>query len=268
MRAVEYSALLDWFEAYLGEFRENGRLHPMQELKRAHSLRVAENAALLAAGLRLRPGEQRLARAAGLLHDAGRFSQFRDHGSLSDAVTTDHGAQGRAVLEKFAAGLVGDKAEWEDLLAAVQFHNRRTADIPPLPKAAAALLGLLRDADKLDIMEVVLRSVAADGFRDLPAMLPHMSPGRGLTPGLVEKARSGQGLATGELRTAADMLLMAACWFDDLNLPGAHQLAARRGLLARLREELPADPEVDLLFAGIEGRSRAAAAGTEEKHER
>jgi HD superfamily phosphodiesterase len=132
---------------------------------------VAENAALLAAGLRLPPGEQRLARAAGLLHDVGRFSQCRDHGSLSDAVTTDHGAKGRKVLEKQAADLFKDPQERERLFAAVQFHNRRTADIPPLPKDAAALLNLLRDADKLDIMEVVLRSVAADGFRGLLARL-------------------------------------------------------------------------------------------------
>jgi hypothetical protein len=63
MRADEYSALHRWFDVYLDGFSEKGTLHPLYELKRSHSLRVADNAALL---------------AAGLVHDAGRFAQS-DH---------------------------------------------------------------------------------------------------------------------------------------------------------------------------------------------
>ena len=259
MRAEEYSALHGWFDAYLDGFREKGVLHPLQELKRSHSLRVADNAALLAAGLQLAPGDILLARAAGLVHDIGRFSQFRDHGSLSDDDTTDHGAEGRTTLEAMTAGFFGDAEERNRLFTAVQYHNRRTADIPVLETESAELLKLLRDADKLDIMEVVLGSVAADGFRDLPVMLPHMGPGRELTPGLLDKAVSASGLNIAELRTVADMLLMTASWFYDLNYPASHRLAARRGFLTRLRGELPATAETEKFFRNLESISQAAA---------
>lgn len=264
MRAEEYRALQEWFENYLAGFRENGALHPMLELKRVHSLRVAENAALLAAMLRAGPAELRLARAAGLLHDVGRFGQFRSYGSLRDSDTVDHAAEGRRVLEAQAAGLVKDERERARLLGAVQFHNRKTSDIPA-EEGRDVLLKLLRDADKLDIMEVVLRSVTADGFRDLPEMLPHIGPGREPSPGLLAKAAGGKGLSSGELRTVADMLLLTASWFYDLNYPAAHWLAARRGLLARLRRELPGTREVGAFFSGLETWSGSAANGKQEE---
>ncbi|HAH30843.1 MAG TPA: hypothetical protein DCL44_00855 [Elusimicrobia bacterium] len=261
MRADEYSAIHRWFDVYLDGFRKKGALHPLHELKRSHSLRVADNAALLAAGLELAPGEILLARAAGLVHDAGRFAQFRDHGSLRDDDTVDHGAEGRNTLEALAAGFFSDACERDRLFTAVQYHNRRTADIPALEPESAKLLKLLRDADKLDIIEVVLASMAADGFRDLPVMLPHMEAGREFTPGLLAKAAGGSGLNTSELRTAADMLLMSASWFYDLNYPASHRLAVRRGLLSRLRRELPATDETADFFRNLENISQAAAAG-------
>jgi len=257
MTGKEYSALRAWFEDYAAGFGENGGLPPMLELKRLHSLRVAENAGLLANGLGR--GKAPLVQAAGLLHDVGRFSQFRTYGSFRDADTVDHGAEGRKVLQERASGLFRDPREGECLFAAVEFHNRRTEDIPSLEENSAALLGLLRDADKLDIIEVVLDSVAADGFQDLPAMLPHIGLGRELTPGLLAKAAAGEGLYSSELRTVADMLLLAASWFYDLNSPAAHRLAARRGLLPRLRRELPATEEVNLFFSELERESKSAA---------
>lgn len=261
----EYQSLSAWFDGYMDSFRGgNNALPPMLELKRLHSLRVAENAALLAAMLKTGPGEVLLARAAGLLHDLGRFSQFRDYGSLRDSDTVDHAAEGRRVLEAETAGLFGDLAERERLFAAVEFHNRRTSDIPA-EQGRAILLKLLHDADKLDIIEVVLRSVATDGFRDLPGMLPHIGLGRELSPGLLAKAAGGKGLSSGELRTVADMLLMTASWFYDLHYPAAHLLAARRGFLPRLRKELPGTKEVGVFFAELEAWSGSAANGKQEE---
>ena len=42
--------LRTWFERYVDGFRDReGFLHPLLELKRCHSLRVAENAGIIAA---------------------------------------------------------------------------------------------------------------------------------------------------------------------------------------------------------------------------
>ena len=85
--------LWTWFERYIDRFRDReGVLHPMLELKRCHSLRVAENAGVIAAALSLPESEQLLAEGVGLVHDVGRFTRFAQYGSFRDADTVDHGA--------------------------------------------------------------------------------------------------------------------------------------------------------------------------------
>ncbi|PIU20687.1 MAG: hypothetical protein COT18_00945 [Elusimicrobia bacterium CG08_land_8_20_14_0_20_59_10] len=253
MTGGEYAALAGWFEQYMSGFREGGVLLPALEIKRGHSLRTAENAALIAAGLGYGGEEELLARAAGLLHDAGRFTQFAQHGSFRDAGTLDHGLEGRRVLEEKMPDVLKNPEEKEALLCAVSWHNRRTEDIPrDLPSGRSALLKLVRDADKLDIFDIVLRSVEADGFRELPAMLPNIKLSRNLTPGVLAKVLNRESPASGELSTLADFLLSTASWFFDLNYLPSRRLAVERGVLRGFRRELPRGAELDRFFAEIE----------------
>ena len=72
-----FNKLRDWFTAYAKRFADaDGTLHPMQQLKLAHSLRVAKNARLIAEGLAWAAPQVALAEIIGLLHDTGRFPQF------------------------------------------------------------------------------------------------------------------------------------------------------------------------------------------------
>lgn len=238
-------------------FRDGSILSSPFELKHLHSLRVAENAALIAAGLGLAQEEIELARAAGLLHDTGRFPQFARYGSFKDADTVDHGLEGRRVLEEAAP--FADADGRERLLCAVQYHNRKAEDIPPgLPAAQSDLLRLVRDADKLDIMDIVLDSIDADGFKDLPGMLPNIKLSRELTPGVLDKALSGESMSSGKLSTLADFLVMLASWFYDLNYIPSRRLAAQRGILPRIRGKLPDTAGIREFFSDIKETMRVS----------
>jgi HD-GYP domain-containing protein (c-di-GMP phosphodiesterase class II) len=67
------------FLAYVESFGTDEGLHPMMKLKRAHTLRVARLAREIAAEMGWSGEDVRLAEAAGVLHDVGRFTQYRDH---------------------------------------------------------------------------------------------------------------------------------------------------------------------------------------------
>ena len=194
-------SLRTWFERYIDRFRDReGVLSPLLDLKHAHSLRVAENAAFIAAALSLPETERRLAEGAGLVHDVGRFTQFTRHGSFRDADTVDHGAEGRMVLEAQDLSFLPDPGDRERLLCVVEYHNRKRTDIPSgLSPGQDRFLRLIRDADKLDIMELVLRAVAADGFQDLPGMLPHIRLCRELSPGVLTEAEKTGSVSNGNL---------------------------------------------------------------------
>lgn len=261
MESAEYKSVSAWFDAYVDGYRgADGLLPGPLELKRVHSLKVAENAARIGEGLSLRKDRTLLASAAGLLHDTGRFTQYARYASFIDADSLDHGLEGRGVLEREAAGFFKDKTEFSRLLCSVQYHNRKTEDIPPgLSSSGESLLRLVRDADKLDIMEILAGSVEADGFQGLPALLPGIRLSRELSPGVLEAAAAGENLSLKKLRTLGDVMAMAASWYYDLNYTPSLVLAEDRHYLARLRRQLPEATGISDLFKKLSkeaGRER------------
>lgn len=245
--------LTDWFERYVDRYRDSGGLLPFAlELKYTHSRRVAENARLIAQELGLSPEDIQLSHVCGLVHDVGRFSQLEQFGSFHDADTLDHGLAGRQALEASDASSHYSSEEWYAINCAVEYHNKKTSNLPVnLPRKSERLLLIIRDADKLDIMDLVLQSVARDGFRELSEMLPHISPSRKLTPSILEEFQKNNTVSIGSLATITDFLVMLGSWFYDLNYPPSRRLAIQRNLPGRLESELPDNPVVHHLFAEI-----------------
>jgi len=253
MTEKERDFLEIWFRDYVDRFRDSqGLLHPMLELKRSHSLRVAKNAKLIAVDLRLSEAEQRNAEVAGLIHDVGRFEQFERYLSFRDADTTDHGFEGYRILKAQEPPLVEDFTLWELLLCAVLHHNKRRIDLPSdISRGQEQLLWLVRDADKLDIMEIVLNSVASDGFRDFAVMLPNIRLTHDLSPEVLEEVQNTRSVSSDNLSTMADFLVMTASWFYDLNYIPTWRMAMDRDVLLRIRRLLPETRAVDKMFADI-----------------
>jgi hypothetical protein len=253
MTKEEQGFLATWFEDYIDQFRDqDGVLHSIQELKRCHSLQVARNASFIAAVLKLPEAEQRLAEGAGLVHDLGRFSQFAQQSSFQDYDSMDHGAEGRRVLETQDQPLLQDPGDWEKLLYVVEFHNKNSLDIPRgFSHERDCLLRLIRDADKLDIMEIVLCGIASDGFCNLPSMLPRICLCRDISPEVLKEAQNLKSVSSKNLSTLADFLVMIATWFYDLNYLPTLELAFQRNILYRIQKELPDTKAVRSLFVDI-----------------
>ena len=245
--------LNDWFERYVNRYRDGGGSLPFAlELKYTHSLRVAENARLIARGLALATENVQMAYTCGVVHDVGRFSQYEQYGSFHDADTVDHGLAGRQAMEATEAPSHFPPDEWSAIACVVEYHNKKTSDLPGnISGESARLLGIIRDADKLDIMDLVLQSVARDGFRELPDMLPHVGLSRELTPAVLEEFQKNKTISTGSLATVADFLVMLATWFYDLNYLPSRRLALQRDLPGRLARELPDNPVIRKVFARI-----------------
>ena len=117
---------------YVDTFRSSdGTLPPMMELKRVHTAHVLANAKLIADGEHFDASTRRLALAAALLHDTGRYEQLKRYNTFRDSDSVDHAVfshdivQSKGWLERgtFTA------EERETILAAILYHNRR--DVPP-----------------------------------------------------------------------------------------------------------------------------------------
>lgn len=239
------------FHEYLEKFVLNGAGLPRPlALKAEHCRQVAAEAADMSSELDWPAHDRVVAQAAGLLHDIGRFSQYAEFGTFSDAASVDHGERGAAVLQG---------AEWfsdwgsEDLsaiLTAVRYHNR--LGVPATVRNEhLALLRLVRDADKLDILRIVLEAVARDGFRDLPSMLPHIRLEGPVSPQVIDEVSRGKCASLGGVQSLADFLLLQLSWVYDLNYPPAFRRFHDRHFVLRIMSYIDGDRRIHALGEGI-----------------
>ena len=78
MNTYQLEAIKKWFHDYVQKISpDNEKLFHLIRLKLDHSIYVAENARVIAEGMKWPELDAAAAEALGLLHDTGRFSQAR-----------------------------------------------------------------------------------------------------------------------------------------------------------------------------------------------
>jgi hypothetical protein len=241
MEQAQLDELHQWFEAYVQTYNdidEEGFRNI--QLKVEHTRKVCEIMALLAAGEGLTPEEARIADAVALLHDVGRFSQFRRWRTFRDSDSDNHARLGIEVLrvQDVLAGLPA--AERLLIEEAVRFHNLLA--LPLRFKSPTALfIRLIRDADKLDIWRVFLNyfrqpddlrpSAVTLGFPDRPE----------LTPACVRELAAGRVIRLENIRVLNDFKLLQISWVYDLNFRSTYSLLQHRGHIPALAATIPLD---------------------------
>lgn len=244
MQEQEWMAIRDWFRNYEAGFAgPDGTLDPLLRLKSSHSRRVAADARDLALELDWAADPVRLAQAAGLLHDVGRFTQFRDFGTFSDPKSVNHGERGWEVLRRDPAFNALPIPRRNDLLTAVRYHNRRV--LPDgLPAEALKLTHVVRDADKLDIFEVILGALRGGAADENPGILLSVPPEGPPNPAILDAIRNGRTAAYEDIRNRTDFGLQMLSWAFDLKFEGACRRMIDRGLFDELIGRLPGESGV------------------------
>ena len=232
-----------WLKEYIDSFRdENGGLHPLMEVKRTHSLRVRDNASQIASELGWSGEQLDCALTAALLHDTGRFPQFAEWGTYYDGASLDHGDLGEKTLRKhFPDEKVATYGRWEDILLAVRLHNKKELPAGIAP-AAAPLVQIVRDSDKLDVFRLVRMHVEEDRINEL---LPRIILSGGYSEALVREVSSERRASYSNVRSLSDFLLVQLSWVFDLNYAPSFRMLRRDGVLSWMERVLPQDASVN-----------------------
>ncbi len=250
----EHRAVLDWLRRYVDSFRAGRRLPPMMQTKWVHCARVGRLCGDMARELPWPAEDCSLAETAGWVHDVGRFSQWAEYGTYHDGSSINHAQRGYEVLlsnSPVGHGAVPGAAQ---MLDAVRCHNM--LELPAdLPESSRPLAGLVRDADKLDIFEVVL-SYHEQGR--LGQLLPRLSAEAALNPTLVDEITATRRGSYGHARTIADFLLIMGSWVFDINHAPALRRVHHRRVIDRLRLHLPPNRGAHLLLEQAASLVRAA----------
>jgi putative nucleotidyltransferase with HDIG domain len=239
-----YQALQRWFFDYVREFRDpTGKLPFMMDVKLSHSRRVASDAGELAADIGCPEPDALTARAAGLLHDVGRFEQFQRFGTYNDRDSTDHGALGLEILRRHDALRDCEARDQARLEAAVRLHNAKA--LPPDTDADLLVhVRLVRDADKLDICDALYQLWKRGEFQRNPALALHANLDGPVTVAALDELANGLVISHENIRSLNDFFLTQLSWMRDLNFAPTYRRVARRGLIRNIAEALPPDARI------------------------
>ncbi len=243
MNEKQLAHLKAWFDQYSRSFLpvDSPDSSPLQ-LKIEHTAGVCRNIVRLARSIDLSADRIRTAEAVGLLHDAGRFEQYRRFNTFSDRRSVNHAALGVRVLLSAAVLDSLDDAEKTAILVAIRFHN--ALQIPRRPTSAArTFLALIRDADKLDIWRVF-----ADYYRRPqwdPAIVQHLPDVETWQTSIVAAVLEKQMARLKDMRSLNDLKLLQLSWVFDLNFQESFRLAVDKGHLQAIARTLPRAPHID-----------------------
>ncbi len=247
MTSLSVSQLQQRFRAYVQSFAAaDGRLDAMMQLKLDHSQRVSAECRAVAAELHWSPADQDLAAAAGLLHDVGRFEQCRRYHTFADIRSVDHGDLGVEILAQ--AAFLPEVAPGPAALIreAVRCHNKQAIPVS-LAAPARALVQLIRDVDKLDIMTLIEQSVRSGAYARDPGILLHVTAAGAPSADLVAEIRAGGTGSYAHVRSLADIRLVGVSWTRDIACLPVLARLRQRGLTNDLTQALAGHPEVHAL---------------------
>jgi hypothetical protein len=261
---------------------------PMIRLKYEHSYDVMKIGEKLTASLAWPEEQAKVGIAACLLHDTGRFSQYRDFGTYYDGASVDHGERGYEELrtaferppqepslqEHFSqARSLGDGLDRRaraSVLEAVRWHNKKALPgADTITPQGMPVCRLVRDADKLDVFALVLRRMDEGTVGEL---LPRHKIDAPLSAALLDEVEERWSGSFKNASSLLDFLLIQLTWTLDVNFAPSLKMLEETEVLARIRDRFPKDDArvgslLDRLFARVEEHKKNRRRGGENQFE-
>ena len=208
------------------------------ELKLKHSLRVWEGVQRILGHERIDLKTARLSEIAALYHDLGRFPQYFKYRTFKDSDSEDHGRLGFKILRQ--SGLLHglSRPDTRIVLQSVFLHNR--AVLPAgLPAALHPVAGLVRDADKLDIVGVIAGHLfEEDGSSQVLTLGLRQDPEK-MSGKIVHQVRNRALVNYQDMVWVNDFKLLLCSWVFALNYSTSRRIMAEQGEIERLLYSLP-----------------------------
>jgi len=240
MNVQKFEKLKKWVNQYINSFYcDDDFVNANIELKQAHTARVCDEMLYLTNSLSFEPHQEILAQAVALLHDIGRFEQFRKYRTYSDCKSVNHSRLGLKIIAE--NNLLKDISpdDRNIIEKAIEYHSLK--EIPENIDSQVELHSkLIRDADKLDIYYVVLEYYKQytddlDSFRlelELPDIPEYSSE-------LVNSLITGERFDYKKLKSWNDMKLLQIGWVYDMNFAATFIRLKERKYIQLVAEFLP-----------------------------
>ena len=237
--ASEFEEHRQRFLDYTESFKDVPDAAPLR-LKVEHTLKVFEHACRIIASLG-DPVSPELGRAsvlAALYHDCGRFPQFKEYRTFLDAKSVNHAVLSFQTMRD-RAFLKEEEPRVRALAhCAVLLHNRHKLS-PMLDADARFVTDVVRDADKLDILRIMV-SYLTSALPERDAVFLHVKDEpESWSPHIAEDVLAGRISNYSDLRFVNDFRLLLGMWMSELRFAETKRALAEGGLMEVVLSQLP-----------------------------
>ncbi len=207
------------------------------QLKIQHTKRVCNEIRGIAQALYLPIGQQYFAEILAVFHDIGRFEQYHNYRTFSDAHSENHSQIGIQVLKKL--GLLDLFTPYQQQLICNCVLNHNKPKVPEHIHGEEWLFSsMVRDADKLDIWYILTNGL-------LPKKADEKEPHDGyrICEKILETIKKRETVTLSLVKQKNDWVLFRLSWVFDINFKPVFELISKRDIVNKLINELPESPE-------------------------
>jgi len=239
-----------WFNKYFESFKyDNEKIISNLINKKLHTLRVCENIKLLSQSLNLSSSDSRIAEVIALFHDIGRFEQFAKYQTFKDDISIDHASLGLSILNDYKVLKDVSVEDTAFILQAIGYHNKYA--IPTnLPEKNLLFCKLIRDADKLDIFNMLIDSYENHQLYKNEAFEEFIDSNE-YQISFVERIINREKVSFNEVKTKADIKILRLSWIYDINFNESLKIIESNKYIDRIIKFLPRDENIVRLHKHI-----------------
>jgi len=239
----EFQEIKNWFDRFTITYLEDEKLHFPIKLKIDHILNVVDESEYLSTSLNLSEDDIYTAKAIGLLHDIGRLPQIKQYGTFSDRQSENHAFLGLRTINENK--ILSNLSDHEQLLirTAIANHNRFSI-ATDLDEDCVQFCQLIRDADKLDIWNVLIETDKNCSDEEQSIVYVNLPETDRYNPNILTNINRGNLVSIADVKVRNDFRLLALAWIYDLNFLPALKAVKDRNYFERLTEYLPADNDL------------------------
>lgn len=236
------STLKGRFKEYAeGFLKDDADLREAAALKIGHTHRVCKNIVNIGTSVGCSDDDLAVAEIAALLHDIGRFEQFRRYHTFMDHKSENHAVLGAAIIQSQGILEEVDDATATLIRSLVRDHN--LAAIPDHESGRFLFfLKMLRDADKLDIWRVVTdyyHAKDALGKKRNTAIELDLPDDKEISDPIYDAVKNRAVAPIIHAKTLIDFKLLQMSWIYDVNFPFTFQSVLKNGYLEKIRDAIP-----------------------------
>lgn len=240
--------LKQWFSGYVKSFYSTDPVVQQTiELKEKHSLRVCNEILNIGKKLILSDNNLRIAETMALFHDIGRFEQFTRYKTFVDKKSENHGELGVKVLQQEKTLVDLNEDTQVLILKAISYHNRLSVPEDESP-ACIYFSKLLRDADKLDIFNLVSTYYYSSNSERSAAIELDLPDTPTVSDEVMIGLHDGKIIGMQHLKSLNDFKLLQMAWIYDINYQPTFQMVHERGYIKKIRDTLPASKKIDQIY--------------------